>query len=142
MRRCRGMLWPNDYSVESIELDVFMESGDIFKQLKKFGTVYVFDPVDDVLTKRLLQARREHEADVTIEFLDNPNLYLKNAEVRDYINKKSKHLFADFYQWQRERFNILINKEYKPVGGQWVSMLKIVKSYQRIIVTDLPSFRR
>ncbi|HPR10577.1 MAG TPA: cryptochrome/photolyase family protein, partial [Candidatus Saccharibacteria bacterium] len=32
---------------------------------------------------------------------------------------KSNHSFAPFYQWQRERFNILIDKKYKPVGGKW-----------------------
>ncbi len=26
---------------------------------------------------------------------------------------------AEFYQWQRERFNILIDDTFRPVGGKW-----------------------
>jgi len=44
---------------------------------------------------------------------------LKRGEVREYFSHKTKHKFSDFYQWQRERFNILIDSSYKPVGGKW-----------------------
>lgn len=120
MRRyIEEVLWPNDFDVQHIELDVFMESGDVLDALNKFEHVYVFDPVDDVLTKRLLQARRDREGTISLEFLDNPNFYLKDGEVREYLQKTTKHVFSDFYQWQRERFNILIDENYKPEGGKW-----------------------
>lgn len=120
MRRyAEEMLWPLGINVDYIDLDVFLKTGDVLDRTKKFDLVYVFDPVDDILTKRLLQARREREGDVTLEFLPSPNFYLKDSEIRQYFGEKHQQLFADFYQWQRERFNVLIGANYKPVGGKW-----------------------
>lgn len=120
MRRyAEEVLWPLGVSVDYVDLDVFMKTGDILNRVKKFDAVYIFDPIDDVLTKRLLQARREREGKLAVEFLPSPNFYLKDSEIRQYLGEKHKQLFADFYQWQRERFNVLIGSDYKPVGGQW-----------------------
>ncbi len=120
MRRyVEEVLWPTKVNVEYIELDPLLTTDDLLKRASKFGQLYVFDPVDDVLTKRLLRSRREAAPETSLELLDSPNFYLKDREVRDYIEAKDEHLFANFYQWQRERFNILINTHYKPVGGKW-----------------------
>lgn len=120
MRRyVEEVLWPAEVNVEYIELDPLLKTEHLLKQASHFKQLYVFDPVDDILTKRLLRARRESAPDTTLEFLDSPNFFLTDQEVRGYIEQKDEHLFADFYQWQRERFNVLINKQYKPVGGKW-----------------------
>jgi deoxyribodipyrimidine photolyase-related protein len=120
MRRyAEEVLWPLGVEVGYIDLDVFMKTGDVLEEVKKFDKVYAFDPVDDVLGRRLLQARREREGSVALEFLSNPNFYLKDQEIREYFGERHQHLFGDFYQWQRERFNILIGPDYKPVGGRW-----------------------
>lgn len=120
MRRyVEELLWPLGVEVDYVDLDVFMKTNDVLERVKKFDHVYIFDPIDDVLTKRLLQARREREGSVTIEFLPSPNFYLKEQEIRQYLNERHTHVFDDFYQWQRERFNILIGDNYKPLGGKW-----------------------
>ena len=119
-RYVKEVLWPTKVEVQYVELDVLMKTGDILDKAKSFEHIYVFDPVDDVITNRLLRARRENEHGTALEFLRSPNFYLKDQEVRDYFGPKPKHAFADFYQWQRERFNILIDEDFKPVGGQWM----------------------
>ncbi len=122
MRRyVEEILWPAGYDVDYIDLDVFMKSGDVLARTGKYDKLYFFDPVDDVLTKRLLASRRERSGEdiAPIEFLPSPNFYLNEHDVRQYFGEKHKHLFASFYQWQRERFNILIGSDYKPVGGKW-----------------------
>ncbi|MCA9332921.1 cryptochrome/photolyase family protein, partial [Candidatus Saccharibacteria bacterium] len=122
MRRyVEEVLWPADIKVDYISLDGLMTSEDIFERAKKFEQLYIFDPVDDVITKRLLQARRSDNSIASFEFLPNPNFYLKNYELQEYFSSKHKYLFGEFYQWQRERFNILIDDEYKPVGGKWMT---------------------
>ncbi len=119
MRRyVEEVLWPAEYQVDYIELDVFMNSGDLLARVKNFDHVYLFDPIDETLTHRLLQTRRERGDGPPIEFLPSPNFYLKEQEVRDYMGGRHKP-FASFYQWQRERFNILIGDDYKPLGGKW-----------------------
>lgn len=113
------VLFPAGLDVDYVQLDVFMTSGDVLDRVRKFEKVYIFDPVDDVLSKRLLAARRERAEGPSIEFLQSPNFYLKDQEVRQYFGDNHDQLFSDFYQWQRERFNVLIDENYKPVGGQW-----------------------
>jgi deoxyribodipyrimidine photolyase-related protein len=120
MRRyAEEVLWASKIDVDYVDLDVFMASGDVLTRAKKFDKLLVFDPVDDILTKRLLAARRESGETTRLEFLSSPNFYLTDQEVRDYFANSHKQLFADFYQWQRERFNILIDENYKPAGGKW-----------------------
>lgn len=120
MRRyVEEVLYPAGMEVDYVELDVFMSSGDILDRVKKFEKVYIFDPINEILTARLLTARRERGGAPEIEFLQSPNFFLKDQEVRQYFADKHGSPFADFYQWQRERFNILIDENYKPVGGHW-----------------------
>ncbi len=120
MRRyVEEVLWPAGYKVDYIDLDVFMQSGDVLDRVKKVDQLYVIDPTDELLSKRLLNARRERDDLPNITFLASPNFYLKEQEVRDYFMANKKAEFADFYQWQRERFNVLIDEDYKPVGGKW-----------------------
>lgn len=120
MRRyVEEVLWPAGFKTEYIDLDVFMNSGEALDRVGKAEQLFVIDPTDEILTKRLLAGRRERTELPNMTFLSNPNFYLKEQEVREYFGERHKHPFADFYQWQRERFNILIDEEYKPVGGKW-----------------------
>lgn len=118
-RYIEEVLWPAGFTVEHTDLDVFMKTGDVFDRVSKAEQIFIIDPTDDALTKRLLQARRERPDLPTVTFLPSPNFYLKEHEVRQYFNERHKYPFAEFYQWQRERFNILIDENYKPVGGKW-----------------------
>lgn len=120
MRRyVREVLWPAEYTVEYIELDPVLTTDDVMQRVSGYDQAYIFDLVDDVLTQRLLRSRRTQAPDTSLELLQSSNFYLGDKEVRDYIDSKEKHLFADFYQWQRERHNVLLNKHYKPEGGKW-----------------------
>lgn len=129
MRRyAEEVLWPAGLKVEYIELDVFMQTKDLLERARKFDRTQMFDPVNEILTLRLLQARREMgEQAPAIEFLPSPNFYLKEHEVRQYFAERHKHPFAEFYQWQRERFNILLTEDYKPVGDSWMIDAKAAK---------------
>lgn len=139
MRRyVEEVLWPAGYEVDYVELDVFMSTGDILEKAKRFEHLYIFEPTDEVMARRLLKARREKDKLPVIEFLPNPNFYLKDQDVRQYFNERHKHLFEDFYQWQRERFDILIGGDYKPVGGKW--LLDKEKSKQPSREHALPNF--
>ncbi len=121
MRRyVEEVLWPAGYEVDYIDLDVLYDTGDIFSKLKHVEQIYVFDPVDNLLASRLLQARRNNSNSLAVEFLPNPNYYLLDQEIRQYFTDRHKHPFPEFYQWQRERFNILIGEDYKPIGGKWI----------------------
>lgn len=129
MRRyAEEVLWPAGIKVDYVELDVFMQTTDLLERVKKFDRTVMFDPANETLTLRLLQARREKGDEApAIEFIATPNFYLKEHEVRQYFADRHKHAFDEFYQWQRERFNILITEDYKPVGGAWIIDSKAAK---------------
>lgn len=120
MRRyIEEVLWPAGYDVEYIEFKDLVESGDVLQRVRGYERVTVFDVVDDILQRRLQTASTSVPDVPKLEFLDSPNFYLKRQEVVDYFGKTTKSDFAKFYQWQRERWNILIADNYKPVGGKW-----------------------
>ena len=128
MRRyAEEVLWPAGFKVDYIELDVFMQTTDLLEKVRKFDRTIMFDPANETLTLRLLQARRDMgENAPAIEFLATPNFFLKEHEIRQYFAERHTHPFEEFYQWQRERFNILI-EDYKPVGGAWIIPSKAAK---------------
>lgn len=120
MRRyVEEVLWPAGYQVEYIEFHHMNESGDIVNKLSHAARVEYFDPTDDILQRRLSTSLTALEHQPEVRQIESPNFYLSVDEVRNFFAKKDKAFFTEFYQWQRERFNILINPEtYKPVGGK------------------------
>ena len=120
MRRyIEEVLWPAGYDVEYVEFKDLVDSGDIVQKLQGFASATVFDVVDDVLQRRLQAAAATVPGVPELQILDSPNFYLKRAEITQYFGTSKKVEFAKFYQWQRERWNILIGDNYKPVGGKW-----------------------
>lgn len=123
MRRyVEEVLWQNDLSVEYIQLQDIEFTADVLVRAQQAGAeqVFVFDPTDHLIESRLKKALEDGvDTPFELRILPTPSFLLKHTEVRDYLAEKTQHEFADFYQWQRERFNILIDKNYKPVGGKW-----------------------
>lgn len=123
MRRyVEEQLWANEIDVEYIELVDVQNSGEVLSHAQKAGAnlVYMFDPCDYELEKRLHTALATNvTSPFELRVLPTPNFMLRKGEVEEFFADKTQHLFAPFYQWQRERFNILIDKKYKPEGGKW-----------------------
>jgi deoxyribodipyrimidine photolyase-related protein len=120
MRRyVEEVLWPAGFQVDYIEFHQMRETGDIVNKLQHYDKVEYFDPNDDVLGRRLATAIASLEHSPEVHVLESPNFFLTRAEVDSFFANKQKSSFVDFYQWQRERFNILIDPNtYKPVGGK------------------------
>lgn len=115
-------LWANNINVEYLELHQVSHTSDILQIAQKSGInmVHIFDPADHTIEKRLNDALETIvESPFELKVLPSPNFMLRRGEIEDYFEGQTKYYFAKFYQWQRERFNILIDKRYKPVGGKW-----------------------
>lgn len=123
MRRyVEEQLWSNNIDVEYLELADMQHSGEVLSHAQKAGAklVYMFDACDYLLEKRLQDALGSNvEAPFELRVLPSPDFLLRKGEIEEFFADKKNHSFAPFYQWQRERFNILIDKKYKPVGGKW-----------------------
>lgn len=120
MRRyVEEVLWPAGYQVEYVEFHQLKDSSDIVNRLAHFEEIVYFDLNDDLLHRRVMSAVKGLEHSPVLHQLDSPNFFLTRREVESFFEKKSKAHFTTFYQWQRERFDILINKKtYRPVGGK------------------------
>jgi len=124
MRRyAEEVLWPNGYDVDYIECadDIVTDTAVVKAAFEGASEIFVFDPIDHLLWSRIDSASQALEVHVPLRKLENPNYYLKQKDVEAYFNSKEKHQFTDFYQYQRERFDVLIDKDYHPVGGKWSS---------------------
>lgn len=120
MRRyVKEALWPAGYEVEYVEFHELSDSSDIVNHIAHAENVFHFDLVDDVLQRRLQTTVEGLAHKPQINQLESPNFFLTHDEVKTFFKDKKKAQFTPFYQWQRERFNILMNKStYKPLGGK------------------------
>lgn len=117
MRRYVGeVLWPAGFEVDYVEHHTLKRSEGIADRLEDAEELVIFDVVDDILRRRLSAVCAETHKKLT--WLDNPNFFLKRSEVQAKFQGSGIPKFASFYQWQRERFNILLTAAYKPAGGR------------------------
>ena len=79
-------------------------------------TVGYVDPVDFLLDKRLRAV--SESLGVEREVLPNPGFLNTAEQNREYRGGKKRWFMADFYKWQRQRLDILMD-DGDPVGGQW-----------------------
>ena len=78
--------------------------------------VLVADVHDFELQKRLERACSK--AQIQLEILPTPAFLNSPDENREYRSGRKRWFMADFYQWQRRRFDVLMDDD-EPVGGQW-----------------------
>lgn len=133
------VIWPAKVQVDYMENhdDLWSGAGIAKAALDGFQTIYVFDPTDHRLKSRLHKAAQDLVDGFEVVWLSPPNFYLKPGETEDFFEGK-KTDFVSFYQWQRERFNILLGKNYKPVGGDW--MLEPASKVVKPAPTGIQSF--
>ena len=120
MRRyVEEVLWPAGYQVDYVASHEIANTSDIVNAASGFEEVVYFDVTDDILQRRLTSAIASLNPAPKLTKLESPNFYLPRKDVENFFKNKNKAFFTNFYQWQRERFNVLIDqKTYKPVGGK------------------------
>ncbi|MCM2375184.1 cryptochrome/photolyase family protein [Aporhodopirellula aestuarii] len=79
-------------------------------------TICCVDPTDFILEKRIRRTCAKLEMEV--EFLPNPGFLNTPEENQEYRAGKNRWFMADFYKWQRQRLDVLMDGD-EPAGGQW-----------------------
>lgn len=116
------VLWTRDINVEYMELESVEFTAQPLVRAQNLGAelVYMFDATDHAIEQRYKKAlETEIKTPFELRVEPSPSFMLRRGEVQEYFADKAKRSFASFYQWQRERFNVLIDENYKPVGGKW-----------------------
>ncbi len=102
--------------IEAGEIADTAAIADRLKQLQIRSVQYV-DPCDDWLSMRLSAALEKQG--IAASVLDDPHFLTPRSVIRDFTVGKQRLYFTGFYIAQRKRLGLLLEKDQKPVGGQW-----------------------
>ena len=79
--------------------------------------LHVADPQDFILEKRLRRFTEKHDIKLVVH--PTPAFLSPSDFLEKHIAGKKKPFMATFYQAQRKRMDILVDKDGNPEGGQW-----------------------
>lgn len=78
--------------------------------LKDFTIIYGYDPVESVLQHKYTS--------YPIQWLESPNFMTTRSQVLTFFENRKRYHMHDFYVFQRQRLNILM-EDGKPLGGKY-----------------------
>ena len=101
-------------------INSFDNNSDIreFLENTKTKQINIYYPEDNWLEKRIYSVCKKKNID--INFNENPLFLNTREELLPFFSPNKKKLFqTPFYKNQRNKLNVLLNEEKKPVGGKW-----------------------
>jgi len=124
MRNYREELLSKDFSVSyySAGNKLFKESFEakltnFLEKNKKLTKLQFYEIEDKFLEERLTKFC--FEKGVEMETLTSPMFLTNRQDFSDYLDKVKKPFMKTFYESQRKKFNVLLDKNKKPIGGKW-----------------------
>ncbi|MHA7218077.1 cryptochrome/photolyase family protein [Arthrobacter sp. MDT1-48-3] len=131
------------YAVHYVETSADATSQErLYALLLECGATVVsyYDVVDDWLEGRL--SRTLADAGVEGRVLGTPQFLTPRDTIAGYFSSANWRM-QTFYEWQRKRLGILVERDGSPTGGKWSFDAENRKKLpRRIIVPDLPQFER
>jgi len=109
----------HEASIELFARDNGIEKIDKFSDVDLTGVegIIFCRLVDDVLEQRLKVFTANQ--DIDYQELDTPGFLTPKEWGRSFFEGKKKPFMKTFYEAQRKRMNILVDKEMNPIGGRW-----------------------
>jgi deoxyribodipyrimidine photolyase-related protein len=93
----------------------FNKSNVFYKSIINKYNIYLFDPIDHDLLNKIKKLSENVEVFDNLSFMETyDDLLQYNQTVK---NNKYRH--DDFYKWNRNRLNILLDSNDKPLFGKW-----------------------
>lgn len=121
MRTYQQELLANKIDVEYYELnqkperyEETLEKSILKNKIKK---VYFYEIEDKFFETRILNLFKKNSID--FEIWPSPMFLTSRSLFKDYLKASKKPFMKVFYEAQRKRMNILLEKDQKPEGGQW-----------------------
>ncbi|TFG17206.1 MAG: cryptochrome/photolyase family protein [Promethearchaeota archaeon] len=125
MKYYESFLINKNYEVEYLEYQLkYAKSNhngsvpELFRKLKNDGikAIFMLDPVDWALEKRIKKEKKKNDIQVTIE--ETPGFLNTNSINNQYFNGKKSYQQTPFYIAQRKRLKILL-VDGNAKGGKW-----------------------
>lgn len=109
-------------NINVVYIDSFNTLADIRKLISYLKTVGVtsFDYIETTdywLEQRIEKSCKTH--DITPNKHHSPLFLNSSEEIIDYFSNKKRMFQTDFYKYQRQTRNILMESNQKPIGGKW-----------------------
>ncbi len=82
-----------------------------------FALIHVVEPHDFLLKKRL--EKTAEKLGVELKMYPSPMFLTPMDWAADHFDNRKRPFMASFYEGQRKRMGILIDKDEKPTGGKW-----------------------
>jgi deoxyribodipyrimidine photolyase-related protein len=119
MRTYADELTEKGFSVhyEKFSETSYLERLGKFLKKNKIQAVTVGEIQDKFFEKTLLEFFAEHKLEV--EVLETPMFLCSRQEFKNYLNYHPKPFMKTFYEKERKRLKILLDRSGKPEGGQW-----------------------
>ncbi len=104
---------------EELEASKFSYEQHLLNYLKKekAKTVYSFEIEDKFFEKRIKDVLKKEQISYVV--LPSPMFLTPRETFAEYLKGQKKPFMKTFYEQQRKRLAVLIDKNQKPVGGQW-----------------------
>lgn len=101
-----------------------------FLHSKGVTTLYMVDPVDDWLSKRVKAACKSAQMNCVV--VESPMFLNTNEELTPFFKPDKKKFFqTEFYKQQRKKHHVLIEENGEPKGGQWTFDVENRKKYPK-----------
>lgn len=114
----------------------------VLQKLKKQGlsTVHVVDPVDYLLSRRLLHHVKQENL-ALIQY-DNPNFICTPEFINSFFIKKKRYFQTEFYIELRKQHHLLMEGDH-PIGGDWTyDTMNRQKMPKEVKPPALPEFEK
>lgn len=95
----------------------FTDYDDNIKNIFTCKVVKMYNMIDHDIFKEFNKLSKKYKSDLLL--LDNPNFICSMNDLEEYIKTKNIIKHNSFYIWCRGKYNILLDKNKKPVGGKW-----------------------
>lgn len=83
----------------------------------KINKVFFFEIEDKFFEKRIIQLLEQNR--ISFEVWQSPMFLTSRLEFKTYLMKTKKPFMKVFYESQRKKLGILVDKNMQPLGGQW-----------------------
>ena len=139
MKRYEADLQDKGHLTEYCDYD--SKSGSLKRHLKRLakqahGEIAIVEPNDFIFEKRLNSICDELK--LRCNYLSTPMWMNTPKENSEYRAGKKRWFMADFYKWQRQRFDILMDGD-EPQGGKWSFDDDNRKKVPKKLLSEIPA---
>lgn len=123
-----------DYVPFSTTLD---DAFKLIRQEHPTAQLIMYDPIEKTVTADFEACAAKHK--LALKIIDTPMLMTPRSVLEKTFKAKKSYRMAAFYQQQRKRFGILLDRQGGPIGGKWSYDDENRKPLERGV--KIPSFR-